>query len=61
MAVVFLAWALCGSADVYMHNLRGSNNKLNEVQNDAKNQARLFDSQNNARGGYQVFTPRRAR
>jgi hypothetical protein len=55
MAVcVVLALALCGSADIYMHNPRGSNNKLNEVQNDAKNQARLFDSQNNARGGYQV-------
>ena len=42
------------SADLYMHNPRGSNNKLNEVSNNANNQNRLFDSQNNAAGGYQV-------
>ena len=41
-------------ADLYMHNPRGSNNKLNEVSNNARNQNRLYDSQNNARGGYQV-------
>mmetsp|Transcript_23115 Transcript_23115/g.63365 ORF Transcript_23115/g.63365 Transcript_23115/m.63365 type:complete len:1215 (+) Transcript_23115:341-3985(+) len=41
-------------ADVYLHSPRGSNNKLNEVSNNARNQARLFDSQNNAAGGYQV-------
>ena len=41
-------------ADLYMHNPRGSNNKLNEVSNNARNQNRLFDSQNNAAGGYQV-------
>ena len=41
-------------ADLYMHNPRGSNNKLNEVSNNAQNQNRLFDSQNNAAGGYQV-------
>ena len=37
-------------ADLYMHNPRGSNNKLNEVSNNAQNQNRLFDSQNNAAG-----------
>eukprot|EP00967_Tisochrysis_lutea_P072748 scaffold97154_cov32-Tisochrysis_lutea.AAC.1 len=37
-------------ADVYLHSPRGSNNKLNEVSNNARNQARLFDSQNNAAG-----------
>lgn len=37
-----------------MQNPRGSNNKLTEQKNEAQNQNRLFDSQNNARGGYQV-------
>lgn len=40
--------------DVYMHNPRGSNNKLNEVSNNRANANRLFDSQNNGAGGYQV-------
>eukprot|EP00930_Biecheleria_cincta_P029979 TRINITY_DN20799_c0_g2_i1.p1 TRINITY_DN20799_c0_g2~~TRINITY_DN20799_c0_g2_i1.p1 ORF type:complete len:1459 (-),score=258.41 TRINITY_DN20799_c0_g2_i1:61-4437(-) len=43
---------VCG--DVYLHNPRGSNNKLSEQQNNAQNQQRLFDSQNNAAGGYQI-------
>lgn len=42
------------AGDIYLHAPRGSNNKLNEVSNNAQNQARLFDSQNNAAGGYQV-------
>ena len=41
-------------ADLYMHHPRGSNNKLNEVQNNVRNANRLFDSQNNNAGGYQV-------
>ena len=40
-------------ADIYIHNPRGSNNKLNEVSNNRQNANRLFDSQNNAAGGYQ--------
>ena len=40
--------------DVYMNNPRGSNNKLNEQSNNRQNANRLFDSQNNAAGGYQV-------
>ena len=40
-------------ADVYCHAPRGSNNKLNEENQNAQNQNRLFDSQNNAKGGYQ--------
>jgi len=40
------------AGDCYMQNPRGSNNRLNEANNDASNQARLFDSQNNAAGGY---------
>ena len=41
-------------ADLYMNNPRGSNNKLNEVSDNVRNDNRLFDSQNNAAAGYQV-------
>eukprot|EP00392_Amoebophrya_sp_AT5.2_P001470 g1472.t1 len=40
---------VCG--DMYLHNPRGSNNKLSEVSNNVQNDNRLFDSQNNARAG----------
>lgn len=40
--------------DVYLHNPRGSNNKLSEQSNNRDNNNRLFDSQNNERGGYQI-------
>lgn len=50
---VLLALACSALADIYCHNPRGSNNKLNEENTNAQNQNRLFDSQNNARGGYQ--------
>ena len=40
--------------DVYLHSLRGSNNRLNEVSKQVNTQQRLFDSQNNANGGYGV-------
>eukprot|EP01099_Mayorella_cantabrigiensis_P007306 TRINITY_DN645_c0_g1_i1.p1 TRINITY_DN645_c0_g1~~TRINITY_DN645_c0_g1_i1.p1 ORF type:complete len:566 (+),score=108.20 TRINITY_DN645_c0_g1_i1:36-1733(+) len=39
-------------ADIYLHNPRGSNNGLNERDANVENQNRLFDSQNNAKGGY---------
>lgn len=42
------------AADVYMHNPRGSNNRLNEKTATRANGNRLFDSQNNNRGGYNV-------
>ena len=42
------------SADVYLHSPRGSNNRLNEQSATRANNNRLFDSQNNARGGYNV-------
>lgn len=38
--------------DVYFHNPRGSNNRLNEQSAERANANRLFDSQNNNRGGY---------
>ena len=37
-----------------MNHPRGSNNKLNEVSDNVRNDNRLFDSQNNAAAGYQV-------
>ena len=42
------------SADVYMHMPRGSNNRLNEKSTGRANGNRLFDSQNNNNGGYNV-------
>jgi hypothetical protein len=39
---------------VYMHNPRGSNDRLNEQSANRNNADRLFDSQNNNRGGYNV-------
>ncbi|KAI8904991.1 ferric reductase NAD binding domain-containing protein [Gorgonomyces haynaldii] len=41
-------------ADCYMHNPRGSNNKLHEQSNTVTNNQRLFDSQNNNDAGYQA-------
>lgn len=40
------------NGDVYLHNPRGSNNRCDELSNDRNNANRLFDSQNNAAGGY---------
>jgi len=37
---------------LYMHNPRGCNDRLNEANEDRNNGNRLFDSQNNAKGGY---------
>ena len=48
-----IANVLC---DIYMHNPRGSNNRLSERPNNRNNANRLFDSQNNARGGYNTGT-----
>uniref|UniRef100_A0A0B7ALW1 Protein DD3-3 n=3 Tax=Arion vulgaris TaxID=1028688 RepID=A0A0B7ALW1_9EUPU len=40
--------------DVYLHNPRGSNNRLDEQTRERTNANNLFDSQNNDRGGYNV-------
>lgn len=48
---VFLPIAV---ADIYMHIPRGSNNRLNERTANRQNANRLFDSQNNNKGGYNV-------
>jgi hypothetical protein len=42
------------NSDVYLHNPRGSNNRCDELSNNRRNANRLFDSQNNAAGGYAV-------
>jgi hypothetical protein len=42
------------NADVYLHNPRGSNNRLDEANRDRNNGNRLWDSQNNNRGGNNV-------
>eukprot|EP01090_Pellita_catalonica_P000958 TRINITY_DN1068_c0_g1_i1.p1 TRINITY_DN1068_c0_g1~~TRINITY_DN1068_c0_g1_i1.p1 ORF type:complete len:655 (-),score=68.67 TRINITY_DN1068_c0_g1_i1:106-2070(-) len=40
------------AGDIYMHYPRGSNNRLNGAGTNRANNNRLFDSQNNAKGGY---------
>jgi len=50
--IVLLCLTSLVVADVYMHNPRGSNNRLNEEGQNRDNANRLFDSQNNDKGGY---------
>jgi len=47
--LIFVAYAAC---DLYMQNPKGCNDRLNEANTDRNNANRLFDSQNNAQGGY---------
>lgn len=47
---VFLSTSVHG--DVYLHNPRGSNNRNCENDENRNNNNRLFDSQNNNKGGY---------
>lgn len=49
---VVLLLATSVNADCYLHYFRGSNNRLNEANANRDNANRLFDSQNNNRGGY---------
>lgn len=42
------------NADIYFHNPRGSNNRMDESTRERRNNKRMFDSQNNNRGGYNV-------
>mmetsp|Transcript_3013 Transcript_3013/g.4407 ORF Transcript_3013/g.4407 Transcript_3013/m.4407 type:complete len:629 (+) Transcript_3013:1105-2991(+) len=53
---VFLFFFLTSTvfADVYLQSMRGSNNRLDEATRERRNANRLFDSQNNNRGGYNV-------
>ncbi|XP_078594985.1 protein DD3-3-like isoform X2 [Branchiostoma floridae x Branchiostoma japonicum] len=53
LSATLLLCSLVGG-DVYLHNPRGSNNRLNERSANRQNANRVFDSQNNNRGGYNV-------
>ena len=52
LSLNFLTLGVMG--DIYLHYPRGSNNRLNEETNTRANGNRLFDSQNNNNGGYNV-------
>eukprot|EP01089_Gocevia_fonbrunei_P017752 TRINITY_DN5849_c0_g1_i3.p1 TRINITY_DN5849_c0_g1~~TRINITY_DN5849_c0_g1_i3.p1 ORF type:complete len:608 (-),score=129.53 TRINITY_DN5849_c0_g1_i3:76-1899(-) len=45
------------NADMYLHNPRGSNNRLNEANTNRNNNNRMCNTQNNAKGGY-AYGPR---
>ena len=53
--LLFVFIAVCAVSnvvgDIYMQNPRGNNDRLNE-NGDRNNAQRLFNSENNARGGY---------
>lgn len=51
-AVIASALLVALNGDCYLHYFRGSNNRLNEQSANRNNANRLFDSQNNNRGGY---------
>jgi len=52
LATILLFCVAYVAADLYMHNPRGSNDRLDEANTNRNNGNRLFDSQNNAKGGY---------
>lgn len=52
LMIVYISGLVSG--DLYMHTPRGCNNRLNEQSANRNNANRLFDSQNNNRGGYNV-------
>ena len=52
--LVLASLASVGFCDLYMQATKGSNNRLDEANRDRTNGNRLFDSQNNDRGGYNV-------
>ena len=55
MNFLLIAGLLGGSlADIFMTNPKGSNNRLNENSVNRANGNRMFDSQNNNKGGYNV-------
>lgn len=55
MRLLWLVALVTGAcADTHMHAPRGSNNRLHGQGRNVRNNARLFDSQNNNRGGYNV-------
>jgi len=52
--ILFLLCIVLVAGDMYMQNPRGSNDRLDEDNTNRDNADRLFDSQNNAKGGYCV-------
>eukprot|EP01114_Cavostelium_apophysatum_P000137 TRINITY_DN10142_c0_g1_i1.p1 TRINITY_DN10142_c0_g1~~TRINITY_DN10142_c0_g1_i1.p1 ORF type:complete len:601 (+),score=114.88 TRINITY_DN10142_c0_g1_i1:33-1835(+) len=50
--VVVLCLISTSLGDFFLHNPRGSNGRLNEANANRNNANRLFDTQNNAKGGY---------
>ncbi|XP_071142451.1 protein DD3-3-like isoform X1 [Mytilus edulis] len=54
IVISVLAYLQLTTADIYLHNPRGSNNRLDEEAREVQNPNRMFDSQNNNRGGYNV-------
>ena len=55
---IFSYLFIYANADVYLHNPRGNNNRCDEISNNRQNANRLFDSENNAAGGYAVTCDR---
>jgi hypothetical protein len=53
-SLLFVIWHCVVVCDIYLHNPRGSNNRLDEASAERANPNRLFDSENNNRGGYNV-------
>lgn len=51
-AVTLSTLIIALNGDCYLHFFRGSNNRLNEQSANRNNANRLFDSQNNNRGGH---------
>lgn len=51
---ILIAYVSLADADIYMHCPRGSNNRMNEATATRNNANRVFDSQNNNRGGYNI-------
>ena len=52
--LLLLLSAVCVSGDLYLHHPAGSTNRLNEASRARANDNRVFDSQDNNRGGYPV-------
>ena len=58
LSFIFLNSFVPIHSDVYLHNPRGNNNRCDERSNNRNNANRLFDSQNNAAGGYAITCDR---
>ena len=55
LCLLLLGWCVsCAVCDLYMHHPAGSTNRLNEATRQRANDNRVFDSQDNNRGGYPV-------